>query len=167
MLLLIKSNNNVIWYSTFVRSDNSDQKWILGLLTVHIQFDYIRTVLLGFKDRPNIRFRSELSDLTNVDYQITFLSLYFKSHGFLFKILIQMCPSSTDGAIWIWVLWQGKKLSDVIGQSTVRCLVLGHSRSVGPLFFLNFCWTLFTWASSDAISVSSLTCLMNGFSWHF
>ena len=29
---------------------------------------------------------------------------YLKSHGFLFKILIQMHPLSTDGAIWIWVL---------------------------------------------------------------
>ncbi len=53
---------------------------------------------MGFKDKPNIRFLSELSHLTNVDYRISILSQYLESHGFLFKILIQMCPLSNDGA---------------------------------------------------------------------
>ena len=47
---------------------------------------------MGFKDGPNIGFQSELSDLTNVDYRIFFLSFYRESHGLLFKILIQMRP---------------------------------------------------------------------------
>ncbi len=59
---------------------------------------------MGFKIRPNICIRSELSYLTNDDYRILFLSPYLKSHGFLYKILIQMRSLSTDWAIWIWVL---------------------------------------------------------------
>ena len=31
---------------------------------------------------------------------------YLKSHGFLFKILIQMRPLSTNGAIWIEVFYK-------------------------------------------------------------
>ncbi len=37
-------------------------------------------------------------------YRIAFLYPHLESHGFLFKILIQMRFLSTDKAIWIWVL---------------------------------------------------------------
>ena len=50
-----------------------------------------------------VHIRSGLSYIMNVDYWISFLSPYLKSHGFLFKILIKMRPISIDGAILIWV----------------------------------------------------------------
>ncbi len=57
---------------------------------------------MGFKDRTNPG-TLELSNRTIVVCRILFLSPYLKSHGFLFKILIKMCPLSTDGAILMWV----------------------------------------------------------------
>ena len=60
---------------------------------------------MSFKDRPNIHIQLGFSDLTNVDCRISFLSPHLEGHGFLFKIVIQMCLLSTDKAIWMWVLY--------------------------------------------------------------
>ncbi len=53
----------------------------------------------GFKDRPYPGSFLELSNRTSVDCRISFLSPHLESHGFLFKILIQMHFLSTDKAI--------------------------------------------------------------------
>ncbi len=44
-------------------------------------------------------FISAFPRMSTVEYRY-----YLESHGFLFKILIKMCPLSIDGAILIWVL---------------------------------------------------------------